>query len=76
MPAEIDSPTVAQAAKLETKKSLGIPILFTITAFFGAGLIFIVQPLIASLLLPEFGGSSSVWTLSSFFFQLVLLLQW
>jgi spermidine synthase len=63
------TPTQASA----TKKRIGLPILFTLTAFLGAALSFVVQPLIAKLLLPEFGGSSSVWTTSSFFFQVILL---
>lgn len=40
----------------------------------GAALLFIVEPLIAKLLLPEFGGASTVWTLSTFFFQVAMLI--
>lgn len=58
----------------ESKKSLKVPIIFTLTSFIGAALLFIVEPLVAKLLLPEFGGSSSVWTLSTFFFQAIMLL--
>jgi hypothetical protein len=58
----------------DSKKSLKIPIIFTLTSFIGAALLFIVEPLVAKLLLPEFGGSSSVWTLSTFFFQAIMLL--
>lgn len=55
------------------KGYLKIPIIFTLTSFIGASLLFIVEPLIAKILLPEFGGSSSVWTLSTFFFQAIML---
>lgn len=49
-------------------------ILFTLTAFVGAGLLFVVQPLVARLVLPQYGGSATVWSTSSLFFQVVLLL--
>lgn len=47
--------------------------LFASTAFMGAGLLFIVQPLVAKLLLPAYGGSPTVWSTSSLFFQSLLL---
>ena len=49
-------------------------LLFAGTAFFGAGMLFLVQPMIARLLLPSYGGSATVWSTSSLFFQVVLLL--
>src|SRR3954471_1610815 len=51
-----------------------ITALFAVTAFFGAGMLFLVQPMIARLLLPSYGGSATVWSTSSLFFQVVLLL--
>jgi SAM-dependent methyltransferase len=48
--------------------------LFAVTAFFGAGMLFLVEPMIARLLLPSYGGSATVWSTSSLFFQVVLLL--
>ena len=39
----------------------------------GAFLLFQVQPLIAKLILPYFGGGSSIWTACMLFFQGVLL---
>ena len=51
-----------------------LPILFTLTAFTGAGLLFVVQPMVARLLLPSYGGSATVWSTSSLFFQVLLLL--
>ncbi|MCB8931926.1 MAG: fused MFS/spermidine synthase [Chthonomonadaceae bacterium] len=48
--------------------------LYTSTIFLNAGLLFLVQPMIAKLLLPRFGGSPAVWVVSMLFFQAVLLL--
>lgn len=42
--------------------------------FLSAALLFVIQPLFAKTLLPEFGGTSSVWTVSVFFYSAVLLL--
>ncbi len=43
-------------------------------AFFSAALVFLVEPMIAQLLLPRLGGSPSVWNTSLAFFQIALLL--
>ncbi|MEW6991460.1 spermidine synthase [Colwelliaceae bacterium 6441] len=48
--------------------------LFFITIFLGAFLLFQVQPLIAKVILPYFGGGSAVWTACLLFFQAFLLL--
>ena len=50
--------------------------LFALTAFVGAGLLFVVQPLVARLLLPSYGGSATVWSTSALFFQVLLLLAY
>ncbi|HSH16648.1 MAG TPA: spermidine synthase, partial [Verrucomicrobiae bacterium] len=50
-----------------------MPHLFAITLFVSAALLFVVQPMIAKLLLPLLGGSSSVWTTCMVFFQVMLL---
>jgi hypothetical protein len=42
-------------------------------AFVTASLLFVVQPMIARLVLPHFGGAATVWSTTSLFFQLVLL---
>lgn len=56
--------------------SKALPWLFSLTAFAGASLLFIVEPLAAKLLLPAFGGAASVWATSTLFFQTVLLLAY
>jgi len=47
---------------------------FATTVFLSAFLLFQIQPLIAKMILPWFGGSSSVWSTCMVFFQLELLL--
>ncbi len=47
--------------------------LFVITLFFSALLLFLVQPLIARMLLPLLGGTPAVWQTCLFFFQGALL---
>src|SRR2546427_342532 len=48
-------------------------ILHALTIFLSAFLLFQVQPLIAKIILPWFGGSAAVWTICLLFFQLLLL---
>src|SRR5204863_7183675 len=43
------------------------------TIFLSSFLLFLLQPLIARLILPWFGGSASVWTTCMLFFQTLLL---
>jgi hypothetical protein len=49
-------------------------ILFALTIGLSAFLLFAVQPVIAKMILPWFGGSSAVWSTCMLFFQLTLLL--
>ncbi|HKB63307.1 MAG TPA: hypothetical protein VKD03_10595, partial [Burkholderiales bacterium] len=48
-------------------------ILYAVTIFLSAFLLFQVQPLIAKIILPWFGGTAAVWTTCMLFFQLLLL---
>lgn len=50
------------------------PLLYAVTIFLSAYLLFEVQPIIAKIILPWFGGSASVWITCLLFFQLILLL--
>src|ERR1700761_7494779 len=43
--------------------------LYAITIFLSAFLLFQVQPLIAKIILPWFGGTAAVWTAVMLFFQ-------
>src|SRR5260370_29896133 len=47
--------------------------LYAATIFLSAFLLFQVQPLIAKIILPWFGGSAAVWSAAMLFFQLLLL---
>jgi hypothetical protein len=48
-------------------------LLFAATIFLAATLLFLVQPMIARMVLPQFGGSPAVWTTCMLFFQVLLL---
>ena len=47
--------------------------LFAATIFVSAFLLFQVQPLVARIILPWFGGSAAVWTTCMLFFQILLV---
>ncbi len=48
-------------------------ILYALTIFTSAFLLFLVQPIMAKQVLPWFGGSAAVWTTCMIFFQFLLL---
>jgi hypothetical protein len=48
-------------------------LLFAVAVILGACLLFLVQPLIAKIILPWFGGTSSVWSAALVFFQVCVL---
>ena len=50
-----------------------MPALYTLTLFVSAALLFLVQPMIARMLLPLFGGTPAVWNTCMVFFQALLL---
>ncbi|MBC6458355.1 fused MFS/spermidine synthase [Actinomadura sp. HBU206391] len=47
--------------------------LYTVTSLVGAGLLFAVEPMVAKMLLPAYGGSPMVWNTAVLFFQGALL---
>jgi hypothetical protein len=47
---------------------------FVVATLISSSLLFLIQPLMAKLMLPLFGGSSSVWAVSMSFFQAMLLI--
>ncbi len=49
-------------------------LLYALTIFVSAFLLFLVQPVMAKQILPWFGGSAAVWTTCLVFFQTTLLL--
>ncbi|HEU0107403.1 MAG TPA: fused MFS/spermidine synthase [Vicinamibacteria bacterium] len=48
-------------------------LLWAVTVFLGSSLLFVLQPMIAKMLLPRVGGAPSTWTTCVLFFQAVLL---
>jgi len=46
---------------------------YAATLFVSAALLFLIQPLVARMILPFFGGTPAVWNTSLFFFQAALL---
>ncbi|MEO8050973.1 MAG: fused MFS/spermidine synthase [Acidobacteriota bacterium] len=48
-------------------------LVYAVTIFLSAFLLFQVQPLVAKFILPWFGGSAAVWSAALLFFQLMLL---
>jgi hypothetical protein len=48
-------------------------LLFAVTLFAAAALLFLVEPMIGKMLLPYFGGAPSVWNTCLAFFQAALL---
>src|SRR5919106_3505200 len=48
-------------------------VLYASASFLSSFLLFLVQPLIARLILPWFGGSAAVWATCMLFFQALLL---
>src|ERR1051325_5772960 len=50
------------------------PLLFSVTLFISAGLLFWIQPLIGKTLLPLLGGAPAVWNTCLLFFQSMLLI--
>src|SRR5918993_643931 len=49
-------------------------ILFSVTIFVSASLLFLVEPMFAKFILPLFGSTPAVWTGSMMFFQMALLI--
>lgn len=50
-----------------------VRILFSITALLGAGLLFLVEPMFARMVLPLLGGAPAVWNTCLVFYQVALL---
>jgi spermidine synthase len=65
-----DSGGVQQEA---LQKNAAPPWLYALAVFASAALVFLVEPMIARMVLPRLGGSSAVWNTSLAFFQLALL---
>src|SRR5580700_4575192 len=62
----------AQSIPAAADGSRSLTVIYSLTIFLSAFLLFQVQPLIAKFILPWFGGLPSVWTTCMLFFQLLL----
>ena len=51
-----------------------LPVLFSLTLFVSAALLFFVELMIAKLILPLLGGTPAVWNTCVLFYQAVLLM--
>src|SRR5215510_15886949 len=54
-------------------KTGAVSVLFSITLFLSAFLVFACEPMIGKMVLPSLGGAPSVWTTCVLFFQAMLL---
>jgi spermidine synthase len=60
---------------VDTPHRIGMaPVIFTGAIFTSAALVFMVEPMIAKMILPQLGGSPAVWNTSMAFFQAMLLI--
>ena len=53
--------------------ALSVALLFAVSIALNAGLLFLIQPLIAKIILPVLGGSAAVWNTSLLFYQFCLM---
>jgi hypothetical protein len=60
--------------RLDTHPEPIVPLLFAVTLFVSASLLFMVQPMVGKMILPLLGGSPAVWNACMVFFQALLLL--
>ncbi|MGH3084952.1 MAG: spermidine synthase, partial [Gaiellaceae bacterium] len=65
--------TAPQAPALTSKSGSWTLALYGTAIFLAATLVFAVQPMVAKMLLPRFGGTPAVWVVSLVFFQTALL---
>lgn len=65
--------TAAQAPALTSRSGSWTLALYGTAIFLAAALVFAVQPMVAKMLLPHFGGTPAVWLVSLVFFQCALL---
>lgn len=57
-----------------TGPQTAVLLLYSVTIFMGAGLLFVVQPMVGKMVLPLLGGTPAVWSTCMVFFQAALLL--
>jgi hypothetical protein len=70
--ADFSLPTRRSANSASWARGVAGP-LFTATVLLGAGLVFLIQPMFAKMVLPLLGGGAGVWNVALVFFQGALL---
>ena len=68
---------ISAAARIDQRQatfSIAVLAVFTVCLFASAFLLFLVEPMVAKMVLPLVGGTSAVWATSVLFFQTVLLI--
>ncbi|MGZ8213681.1 MAG: spermidine synthase, partial [Methylosarcina sp.] len=65
---------MSQHSESKTDRSLSLILLFAVTLFVSASLMFVLQPMFGKLLLPLLGGAPSVWNTCMVFYQSILFL--
>src|SRR5712672_4150779 len=71
---DLDSSEQATLASSAQTRIPSAPMVFGLTVFLSAFLLFQVQLIIGKYILPLFGGAPSVWNTCMLFFQVLLLL--
>src|SRR6266542_4228937 len=57
----------------EDSALIAVLLLYAVTMFAGATLLFVVQPMVGKMILPLLGGTPAVWSTCMVFFQAALL---
>jgi SAM-dependent methyltransferase len=65
---------MSKDSEAKTDRSLFLVILFALTLFTSASLMFVLQPLFGKILLPLLGGAPAVWNTCMVFYQSILFL--
>ena len=73
MRAVLSPPALAHRERASATIDTIALVMFTITIFTSATLLFVVQPMVGKLLLPKLGGAPAVWNTCMLFFQATLL---
>lgn len=73
MPSSLESVSPELPLTSDVSRARVPAAMFALTILLSAFLLFQIQPLIAKLILPWFGGSAAVWTSCMLFFQMALL---
>jgi SAM-dependent methyltransferase len=74
MPARSDERSDAPHDEPRRYAAAASKTVFGVAIFASAFLLFLIEPLIAKILLPRFGGAAEVWIVCLLFFQVLLLL--